>query len=91
MQTLDNYKSFGPPSVSITVMTLEDKKILEEQHKEWKVDEQSEDLCEELNDGENTLENSVENCRDDCPIKDAVGNSQDEFERLNCLDNGEWR
>ena len=72
MATLDNYKSFGPPSVSRSLMPIEDEKI---HHKEWKHDNHSEDLLNEVDDDENIREQSEEICID---VKNAVTNSRNE-------------
>ena len=47
MQTLDTYKSFGPPSIRKSLMTLEDEKFAKE-HKEWELGRVGEDLFDEV-------------------------------------------
>ena len=57
-ETLDNYKSFGPPSVSRALMNIEDEKIQQKvckANKEENVREQSEKICRDV---EDAIENS---------------------------------
>ena len=70
MQTLDNYKSFGPPSVGKTLMSQEDEQFKKE-HKEWELGEVSEDLFDGTNVSE-VLEHPEESCKEEVDAKNDV-------------------
>ena len=83
---LDNYKSFGPPSVTRTMMSREDEKIFQEQHKELEVEEQLEELFDEVCENENFLEQSEGSLGDVCLGRDTVDHTLDELASYNCCD-----
>ena len=87
MQTLDNYKSFGPPKVSKTLMTQEDEEF-QKVHIEWELGEVAEDLFDGT-DVMEVLENREENNMEEIDaMNDDVELPLDDVSTVHCPDCG---